>query len=150
MVNSIKKNKFQYELGEKWAREFFNGAEDHSFILETRAHDYERDHLGASTDVALTKKQIGDLLTKFEFLETKNNDLVIIRTYSKGGQFSPAYCFIVVANQQLLENNKKTPLYFRLSGKNGKEDWLVKGKGLVQYFPIDTSLLETGTGHENQ
>jgi hypothetical protein len=145
MPRKQKQNKFQYELGEKWARDFFGGIDNHSFILDARAHDYERNHSGASTDVALSKKQISDLLEEFEALKTTNKDLVIIRTYSKSGQFSPAYCFIVVVNQKVLEDNQKTPLYFRLSGKNGKEEWLVKGKGLVQYFPIDRSLLESGT-----
>jgi hypothetical protein len=136
------KNELQYSIGEKWAQEFFFGQKDHGFVFDTRAHDAERNHTGPGTDVALTRKQIQSLLEEMNRLGTSNNDLVIVRTYSKKGEFIPLFCFIVVVKQDVLERSRNDNLYFRLSGKNGKEDWAVKGRELVRYYPINKEYLD--------
>lgn len=134
------RNVLQYKIGEDWASTHFSNKQDHGFIFDARAHDNERGH-NANTSVNLTTKQISDLLAEMNELQTAEKNLIIIRTYSKAGEFKILSCYFIVVHQAILESNKKTPLYFQLSGKHGKEYWENKSKGLVEYFEIPDHYL---------
>lgn len=133
-----KDNTFQYEIGEKWASEFFSGKTNQGYIVRARAHCKKEEE-----DITYNKASVGSLFKQLQKLnKTSDNYLIIVRTYEKQDEYSLKYSYFIHVSEKLIEKHadkKSLTFYPRRNGDFGIDYW--EKTGLVKYYPIDKSYL---------
>jgi 5-methylcytosine-specific restriction protein A len=131
-------NIFEYNLGEKWATNYFAGKKNQGYIIKTRAHKKRKEE-----DITYNKENVLSLSKQLKKLSMSDNSLIIVRTYEENSEYLPLWSYIILVSHELIEQfankNKSLTFYPRRHGNYGIDYW--EKTRLVKYYPIAKSDL---------